>query len=467
MHNFSGLNALRVLPLGFALILSLTLTPAWAQEKAPSAAPVDLASETNGLAKRIDAKAPASKSAYEQILVMKDAFLAATGLQEGNNPTKKGKHIYTAIESVAKPVSHPDFAKLRVTAYDRAYLRSLEDFIKSIAVRVKSETLNKYFSNQNSDNTEFDEADGEGRSRMQALFDKAIAAEDAQMNEVLLDLGVEPSEFDAADPDQKKILISRSLITKTIENACKSLGGVSVVQTFFTEDDKGEAAVGVVLAYSPLVEGVADALRTGRKPAIAKTGKPLSETLPLDSPELLYDMMGTRLLTDENGPVVIAFGQWANSYQGTSATMAAETRNAAFRQAEAAANRELSAFLNQSFTLRSEAENGEVYENAITKSGKDGSITEAEGTGIVDVLRSQASRRTNSLLSGATTLKRWTYQTPQGHEVVGVVKAYSFASIQESKGAFQKPQATTPSQSTGPHEASARAGAVTMDLDTF
>ena len=118
--------------------------------------------------------------------------------------------------------------------------------------------------------------------------------------------------------------------------------------------------------------------------------------------------------------------------------------------------------------MRSEQENGEVYENAVTKSGKDGTLTEASTTAIVDMVRSQAARRTNSLLTGAATLKRWKYATPAGHEIVGVVKAYSFANIEEAKATFKKPD--PPASSSRPaevHNPSARAGAVTMDLDTF
>lgn len=456
-----------------ALSLGLAAAPGWpgspvmAEEPAP-AAPVDLAAETNELSENAGVKAEESKSAYDQVVEMKDRFLAAAGLQEGNNPGKKGKQIYTAVESVTKPVSHPDFGKFRVTTYQRAYHKALEDFIRATAVRVENETINKFFADNGSDRASFDEEKGEGRGRLEALFDKLIAAGDAKLSEILRDLGVDPAEFDAVPPDQKKVLLSRSLLSRTVETANKSLGGVSVIQTFFAEDDKGQGAVGVVLVYSPLMEGVADALRAGRKPAVAATGKPLAEILPLDKPELLYDMLGTRLLTDENGPVVVAFGQWANSYSGNDATMAAETRNAAFRQAELAADKELSSFLSQSFTLRSEQENGEIFENAVTKSGKDGSLTEGSAAAIVDMVRSQSANRTKALLTGAATLKRWKFQTPNGHEIVGVVKAYSFANIEEAKATFKKPEpAASSAQPSAAHDPSARAGAVTMDLDTF
>ena len=100
-------------------------------------------------------------------------------------------------------------------------------------------------------------------------------------------------------------------------------------------------AVGVIIVYSPKIESVADAFKMGKKPAMLQLGKPLKELLPLDNNEKLYNMLGSRLLIDDNGPVLVAFGQWANSSVSEDDTLLAEYRDAAFEQARDIAYKEI------------------------------------------------------------------------------------------------------------------------------
>lgn len=438
----------------FCSVPALAESPAGAQ---------NIISETNEVSAHAAPAAVQTRDSSEMVQEMIDSFLASVGLREGANPTKKNKHVYTAVETVRVNVSNPDYAKFRVTAYDRAYAAALGAFIEAQGVKTATDTLSKAFTDNSTDAATFKEELSTGRSNLSAMLDKAIALGDAKLSTMLQEEGIDPNQFNAAPPDQKKLLLSRTILKRTIDTASKTLGGVSIAQTFFAEDEAGEGAVGIVLVYSPSIEGVAEALKADKKPAIAATGKPLHELLPLEEPAKLYDMLGTRLLVDENGPVLVSFGQWSNSYQGTSKTLAAEHRNAAYDQANAMANSELSSFLNQSFTMKNEAQKGDILENVAVLSGKTGMTSEQESKAIVDIVRKQAAMQTNAYLQGAVKLRQWRYVTPQGHEVVGVVKAFSFASIQDAKKTFSKEQASDRQK----NEASARSGSVVMDLDTF
>ena len=428
---------------------------------------VDLRSETNDLATPAEIRASQSQEPDEMIQQMLDDFLKRNSLVEGRNPNKKNKHIYTAIQVIDKPVTHPDFAKFRITAYDRAYEKALDSFVRAQGVRTATRISSSFLSDNSSDAKTFEQELSSGRSSIAALVDKAIALGDAKLNALLQELGVDPSQYDASAPDQKKVLLRRTFTKHIMDEVSKSLGGVTVAQTFFAEAESGYAAVGIVLCYSPSIEGVAEAFRSGQKPAIAQTGRPLHEILPLDDPAKLYDMLGTRLLLDENGPVVVAFGQWANSYQGSSKSLLAEYRNAAYAQADSNANSELSSFLNQSFTAKTETEQGDLLEEAIVRSGETGMTAENESGAIRDVIRSAAQRTTSAYLTGAVKIKQWKYVTPQGHEVVGVVKAYSFASMEEAKKTFKKDTPEPQQKAPVDLNPSAREGSVTMDFDTF
>lgn len=428
---------------------------------------VDLRSETNDLANPEKVHVDQEQDPNTMVDQMITGFLSKHDLVLGRNPNKKGKHIYTSIEGVRVPVTHPDFAKFRVTAYDRAYEAALNDFISAQGVRSATEAFSSFFNDNSTDAENFEQELSSGRSSMEALMEKAIALGDAKLSVLLKELGVDPGQYNAMEPDQKKTLLQDSFTKKIITEVGKSLGGVTVVQTFFAEAESGYAAVGVVLCYSPSIEGIAEAFRSGQKPAIAQTGRPLHEILPLDDPAKLYDMLGTRLLLDENGPVVVAFGQWSNSYQGSDQSLLAEYRNAAYGQAESNANSELSSFLNQSFTARTENEQGELLERVRILSGETGLPDDKNSKVDRDRSRASARRTTSAYLTGAVKLKQWRYMTPQGHEVVGVVKAYSFASMEEAKKALKKDSSESQQKVPGDLNPSAREGAVTMDFDTF
>ena len=57
---------------------------------------------------------------------------------------------------------------------------------------------------------------------------------------------------------------------------------------------------------------------------------------------------------------------------------------------------------------------------------------------LIDKMYKQAQARTSSYLQGAQILQEWIYETPEGHEVVGVIMTYSFDNIQNAKSVFDE-----------------------------
>lgn len=404
------------------------------------------------------------KDAYTQINERINAFMSEKGLKSGIEANKNNKTIYSALEPVLMNATQADFEKSKYLAYRKAYQAALAEHVKAVGQRVTSETIKKAYADNSSSNNPFPPVANGSTSELGSVLDKVIVLAGTHLDEALTGMGVDPSQYNAVPADQKRDLLRNHFTEKTVLEASKSLAGLSVVQTFFELDTKGEAYVGVIVMYSPAMEGIAKSLQAGQKPAMAKIGRPLTEIIPLDNPAALYNTLGPRLMLDENGPVVIAFGQWSNSYKGSNSQLKAEKRKHAEQQADMTATAQISEFLGLSFTTKEESEIGEMQEISEVKSGADGTIQELNASTLIDTSLKQARTKSSNFLQGISTLKKWYYTTPQGHEVIGVIKMYNFDSIDTVKNMNTPKLQNTPLSQTN---SSSGAGAVVPDLDIF
>lgn len=404
------------------------------------------------------------EDAYTKINERIQAFLDEKDLKTGIEANKNGKSIYYATEVVPMNVLHADFEKSKYLAYRKAYQAALGEHVKAIGQRIVTDTVRKAYADNSSGDNLFPEEATKADPTLNSVFEKVIALTGSKLDEALTDMGVNPTQYDAAPKDKKRDLLNNSFVEKTIIEASKSLGGLSVVQTFFEIDNKGEAYIGVIVMYSPSMEGIAKSLRAGQKPAMENIGKPLSVSLPLDNPEALYRTLGPRLMLDENGPVVIAFGQWSNSYKGSNSRLKAEKRKHAEQQADMTATSQISEFLGLSFTTKEESEIGEMQKVTEVKYDADGTIQELDTSSLIDTSLKQAQTKSSHFLQGLSTLKKWNYTTPQGHEVVGVIKIYNFNAIDTVKNMNKPKQVDTSQNNSG---SSSGAGAVVPDLNVF
>jgi len=397
----------------------------------------DLAKTENVQTSKTDQKSPGeiARELYEQ-------YMSANGLTEGYN-SKLDKYFYYAQKPVNQPTTSADFGKSRVMAFDQAYQEALKQFVKSTSQTIQSEVVRSLFSDTSSNAGKFDEDLSPGTSTTEALVNKIIALGDATLNEKLRELGIDPAEYSAAPPDKRKAIITDSFARRTVEQTSKALGGVTPIQTFIGDDGSGTQVVGVLIMYSPKLEAIASSLAREQKPHVAKQGPPLQELIPIADPEKLNDLLGVRVMFDENGPVVVSYGQWSSNYEGTDEGMRERYLNIAYNQAETLANAQLSEFLNTSFSSKDSSEISEFVEVAKVKRGADNSIEEERANDIIDIRTEQARRKTSHRLQGASTLKKWRHKTPEGHEIVGIIKSYSFANIDAAKKTFQKPQTST------------------------
>ena len=179
-------------------------------------------------------------------------------------------------------------------------------------------------------------------------------------------------------------------------------------------------------------------------------------------------------MIDNQGPVIVSFGLWSSSYKGGDEDFAADAVESAFRQADSDATAQIARFMNLSFNSEQTTERGDSKERFMERDAEtgDAGVQKTERI-ITDRVSSQSVARAQANLMGLETVHEWTYDTPDGHTLVGVVKAYRFSGIERAReileGPQEEPQAEEPAAQEPAREFqnSNRRGSVESSLDVF
>lgn len=444
-----------------------------AEPAAPAVVDANMVRDLNTPSKEAapDAVKGCTKKNAQCVRDMYQAFMDANGWPVSGKDAK-GKSYYFGTASVSFPKTNAAYGKSLALAYNEAYLNAINEFSRTMVLETANQLASSAFADSSSDARSFPRVeDNGGKSQWEALYDKVMALSQGKLDQGLRSLGINPEQFNAVPPDERKKLLENTLVNKSTEHTYMALGGINVVGNFVHEAANGTADVGVAIAYSPSIEGVAQSLRMGKRPAIKAVGQSLDVQIPKD-PALLADMYGPRLMIDEQGPVIVSFAFWMpekapERFQG-------RMEEAAFRQAETEANAQIARFLSVSFSGELTTEAGQTVGQDAVKSGKDGSITDQTTEVITDRFSEKNVARSQAKLKGVKTVRRWNFTTPEGLDLVGVVKAYSFGNIEYANSITDKGTAASdaePQQKTAPEApagtSSSRQGSVKSAIDVF
>lgn len=441
-----------------------------AEPAAPAVVDANMVRDLNTPAKEAapDAEKGCTKKNLQCVRDMYQAFMDANGWPVSGKDAK-GKSYFLGTATVSFPKTNAAYGKSLALAYNEAYLNAIREFSRTKSLETANDIISSAFADNSSDARSFPKVeDNGGKSQWEALYDKVMALSQGKLDQGLRSLGINPEQFNAVPPDERKKLIENTIINKTTERTFMSLGGINVVGNFVHEAADGTAA-GVAIVYSPSIEGVAQSLRMGKKPAIKAVGQSLDIQIPKD-PALLADMYGPRLMIDEQGPVIVSFAFWMpekapESFQG-------RMEEAAFRQAETEANAQIARFLSVSFSGELTTEAGQTVVKDAVKSGKDGSVSEQTTAVITERFSEKNVARSQAKLTGVKTVRRWSFTTPEGLDLVGVVKAYSFGNIEYARSITDQgtaaPAADSQAASAAPTGTpSSRQGSVKSAIDVF
>lgn len=359
-----------------------------------------------------------------------DNYFSVRGIVPGET-RKGGKVYYSAKQLVAVGSENPQWAKSRQIAFEMAMIEARSDFIIDNFGRMVNEA-EQVVNKDDSSNARDIPEDLDGVSKLEAIWDKAVALGDAKMNQLLLDLGVDPSDYNSIPAAQRKNLFVKQFVSRTMSTAMGDSSGLLPVQTFEGSDKSGSSVIGVIMLYSPKLKQLASDIANQRAPILAgSSGKPLTAyvDLPVD---VLTAQFGVRVVFDEDGePVVLSYGQWGYSYQGKNQQTIIRNRQSAADTADVKASEGLINFINSSIYFSDTTETGSSVEHFIQSQGDQ--ITEKELTNIIDRSMQTIKSRSSAQLTGTRIVKKWKYKDDNGQEIIGRVRAWSPAGQQASK----------------------------------
>ncbi|MBY4675525.1 DUF6844 domain-containing protein [Marinobacterium arenosum] len=331
---------------------------------------------------------------------------------------------------MGKPESR-DWGNFRVMAYKEALLKAQADYVKSLGVSVTAESASKLFDDK-TQMPQFTAEELNNSSKWMELLNKAMAVAGGKLDRQLEELGIDPSQFNAAPPAKRALIYQRAVEERVITRARQSLSGVIPVKTFEAHDANGNHAVAVAIVASDrfrqFVEDVLDS-KGDIAPNPARAGGPtLLEQLQGDKRALL-DEFGIRRLYDEQGyPVLVSFGQASNPYRGNDYQQRADKRELSYAAADSQAYGNFAYLFNATGSYRSDDSSKAARSTTgIAHKEQDG-VNEIEQRSLEFVQtidRQIQARGSMSNQPGIKKLFQWTAKHPlYGHEINGVVYAW-------------------------------------------
>ncbi len=349
-----------------------------------------------------------------------DAYLDRAGLQAGTQLI--GDSRVTVLLEVTRATRNPGergFHTARRTAYQRAYLKALGDFLSQRAQTIENQ-LGSVFRD-NSDNINVlreictpNRAEAVSAKMFQlaeAMVDKALRELDAQVDRPA-------AAADFSCPAEQQLFRS---VTK--RRAAEALSGLRVV--YSAEVD---AQVGVVLVHSSRFEQAARQLLHAQGARYASSEDPLQELRDLLKSTLNTDTLsgtfGTRIMTAANGEsVIVAFGMADPDLAPADTDRTIDrkfdrARRIAYNEAAA----ELARFARVNAVFSSESTS--IDESARWVDLESGAVDESET--IAERLLETVDTSSKLNVQGVTVVHQWESEEEADKQpLVGVVVAWS------------------------------------------
>lgn len=315
-----------------------------------------------------------------------------------------------------------DWVKFRASAYAEALLDAQAKLVSEQSTSIKTQTAQKFLKGVDEPPAYTPSATP---NQVVEVIQKVLAVASGRLDNELRDLGIDPKAYDAAPPAQKTAMLNdhlhRTVTTRSIGDTISACP----VKTFEGHDANGHYCVGVVIVTSSRVRDLVKQIASARgdfapDPARAQDLR----TLYADPKALLADF-GVRQLFDEQGlPVIVSFAQWASSYRGPDAAMAATYREAARRQAELAADGQIADFVKGSVTYDRSGTTGQEIDRIASVLPDSATIDETKKA--IDEQRRSIILTAQVQLTGLTTLRNWTAVHPASKiPIVGVIRIWS------------------------------------------
>ncbi len=442
-----------VMFLSLAMAAGAPLQYAMAQSQAQSAAgaqavPTPVPAQASDAL--LDKATPANAMGEEPVQSYED-WVADFEKQFGQSMgvAQDGRVYYVGIASTLNDsAADPHYGTQLALAYERAMFDMQADYIMANYGRLKAKTVLTHFEDQSSNKDAFDPVEVQaavkaGGGRLEALVDKALTLIDKKLDNELVKEGVPADDIKKMSVEQKKNLFKDNLTKSTLKSAYHNMQGLVPVQTrIFPQEINGKKAmmVAVIAVQSEKTRQFAqDIVR--KRPTLVKGGpKSLKDILPASDKGYL-DELGLRFTYDETGrPMLLSYGRTSVPMDPSwSASRAISAKQSAQNIAQAMAEANIVAFMNNNIQISETSETGTVSEEWATKITQieNGKVGESQLTKeqIAETIQKNAKSGTataNGELRGTSILKRWSVKDANGVEHVGTVVGWTYGQLENA-----------------------------------
>ncbi len=336
--------------------------------------------------------------------------------------TRKGSYIGWGSSSIEAYPKSIDFGQKRIMSFERAFTDAKMEFVRTKKQKV-AVTVRRKFFNDDRDQDDVEMKDG----KLVGIAKKLLAVTEAKLDKMLVELGVDPKEFENSDVKKKRQLAENSLNTEITVRAVQDIRGIRILATF--EDLKG---VGVLIVQSPAYAQLAKAMVSGKIAPIPTNINPTDEIADklenkfFDAKSLI-PQYGIRVMNDNVGNrILVSFGQWSPKVTRSDSKMKINMATKAARQISYdQALSYMTQFMKSTLSLENKTALRDSDTIAqITRTN--GSISEEEKSSVGASIRSFASEYSNVTIEGASVVKSWSTNHPEtGHLIVGKILMWS------------------------------------------
>lgn len=334
-------------------------------------------------------------------------------------------HSGTAVIRL-KP-TQAGWADARVLAYTEAQQKAREKLLKQLYTSVASETIRKSFKTNKL--PEFTAEEIENQNQFEAILSKVVALADATIDSQLEELGVNPSEYNAAPPTKRKVMMQKAITQSVSTSSRGDITGSQIMKSYEKTDVNGNTAVTVIIATSNKKKNFLASLKKSKgniEPNPEKAKISIEDYLERYRSNLMYQI-GTKLHWDEKGfPVILSFGMSGNDCNISDYEECVDNREFSYLDAELNAWAHISEAYNLVGTVNSNSSTTGDKSRTAKTTLTEGNTTETQEQTVAKIIKetSLTSRMASNVkgLTGVQEATRWSAKHPvTNREVNGVV----------------------------------------------
>ena len=347
--------------------------------------------------------------------------------------------IHSGTAAVKLKQTEAGWADARVLAYAEAQQKARESLLKQLDNNIKTNTIRSAFKTDKL--PEFTPEEIQEQSKFEAILSKIVALTDATLDSQLEEVGVDPSEYNAAPPSKRKKILENSITRNVITTSRANITGTQIMKSFEKTDANGRTAISVVIATSNKKKNLLASLKKSKgniEPNPDKAKISVEDYLEKHRDNLMYQI-GTKLHWDEKGyPVLLSFGMSGNNCNVADYDECISNREFSYMDAELNAWAHISEAYNLTGSIDAKSSSTSVETNTATVTLRDDNNTDLQKDPVAQVIKEIAStsKMTSSVkgLTGIQEATRWSVKHPvTNREINGVVLVWHPLSEQETR----------------------------------